>query len=143
MAQEEVDLPWLEEMAQEEVDLPQLVGRDGTRPAILLSSKMDNHLGGLGAALSTLSMAWATWMVAQGGQEPSLTDRRFLVSLPRVPEAHQMVFVHVPLGQANSGRHLPPFLTARDSPALGVIRDPPAQLDPGAWQVTTPHSSWP
>jgi len=104
---------------------------------------MDNHVGGLGAALSTLSMAWAAWTVAQGGQEPSLADRLFLVSLPRVQASHQMVFVRVPLGQANSGRHLAPSLAARQSPALGVIGDPPAQCDPGAWQVTTPHSSWP
>lgn len=36
-----------------------LAGGGGTCPAVLLSSKTGNQLGGLSAALSTPSMAWA------------------------------------------------------------------------------------
>lgn len=126
-----------------EVDLPWLAGGGGTYPAILLSSKMDNKLGGLGAALSTPSKAWALQTVVPGGQEPSPTDQQFLVSLHRVPASHQVVFVHAPLRQAIFGRHFQPPLAARHSPASGNSRDPPAQFDPGAWQVTAPRLSWP
>lgn len=96
----------------------------------------------MGAALSSPSTAWAQQTVLQCGQEPFPADRRFLVSLHRVPASYQVVFVHAPLGQAVFGRHFQPQLAARHSPASGDGRDPPAQFDPGAWQVTVPHISW-
>lgn len=59
-----------------------------------------------------------------------------------MPASHQVVFVHAPLGQAVFGRHFQPQLAARHSPASGDGRDPPAQFDPGAWQVTASRISW-
>ena len=54
----------------------------------------------------------------------AFSDRRGLVSLPRVPTSHPVVFVLAAFRQTISGGPFQPLLAARHSPALGDGRDP-------------------
>ena len=67
-----------------------LSGRGGAWPATLLSAKNESMGREVWALSTASSLAHAQVVVGHGGQEPALTDRGFLLSLPRLPAPHAL-----------------------------------------------------